>query len=201
MGRADGFTLVILVFAVVLAESLIVTDFVAPGEIGLVVAGAAAARNGTSLAVVIGAAACGAIAGDTVGYLLGRRFGTTLVETRRWLRRLRPSLSRARLHFDRHGTRTVAAARWVGALRAVVPVVAGSARLSAPRFFASAAPSAVAWSAAITTIGFVWGDDIADVVDRVGLGISLIVVATIVVALVVARRSRSKRPSERASAC
>ena len=193
MGRADGPTLVVLVFVVVLAESLIVTDFVAPGEIGLVVAGAAAARNGTPLAVVIGAATCGAVAGDTAGYLIGRRFGTSLVETRRWLRRLRPSLRRARQYFDRRGPATVAAARWVGALRGVVPVVAGSARLSAPRFYAAAVPSAVAWCATMATIGFVWGDDIADVVDRVGVSISLAVVATIVVAIAVARRRRSTR--------
>lgn len=183
-------TLGLIVLALVLAESLVVTDFVAPGEVGLVVAGAAAAQNGTSLAVVIVAAACGATIGDTAGYVLGRRFGPELVE-RRWLRRLKSSLQRARRFFDRHGAVTVAVARWVGALRAVVPVVAGSAQLGARRFFLAAVPSGVVWSATMSTIGFVWGDSIADVIDRVGLGVSIAVVAAIVVIVVVLRRRRS----------
>ena len=57
---------------------------------------------------------------------------------------------RARRHFADHGTLTFAAARWVGALRGVVPVVAGSSRVPAPRFYAPSMPSAIAWS---TTVG------------------------------------------------
>jgi membrane-associated protein len=192
VSRADGLALGLVVFALVLGESLIVTDFVIPGEVGLVIAGAAAARNGTPLPVVVGAAACGAVAGDTIGYLVGRHFGTGLVERGRWLRRLRPTLQRARHHFERHGGLTVAGARWVGALRGAIPVVAGSARFPAPRLYAASVPSALVWSAAVAAIGFLWGDDVADVVDRVGLALSVIVVVAIVTAVVVVRRRRAQ---------
>jgi undecaprenyl-diphosphatase len=195
VSRADGFVLGLVVFLVVLAESLIVTDLVVPGEVGLVVAGAAAAANGTSIGLVIGAAAAGAVAGDTVGYLLGRRFGTELITTRRWLRRFRPALRRAHRYFAERGIATVAAARWVGALRGVVPVVAGSARLEAPRFYVAAAPSAVAWSATMAGLGYVFGDDIADVIDRVGLLVSAAAIVVIVAVIWWGKRRRTRSAS------
>jgi membrane protein DedA with SNARE-associated domain len=192
VSRADGWTLGLVVFLLVLAESLIVTDIVAPGEVGLVVAGAAAARNGTSLGVVVGAAAFGAVVGDTAGYLLGRTIGTDLIETRHWLRRLRPALRRARHAFDRRGPIIVAMARWVGALRAVVPLVAGSARLAAPPFLLADWPSAVLWSLVMSSLGFVWGDDIAGAIDKIGLGVSITVVALLVIVLLVRWRRRTR---------
>ena len=191
VSRASDWKLALIVLVLVLAESFFVTDLVAPGEVGLVVAGAAAERNGTSLAVVAAAASLGAIAGDSLGYVFGRFVGADLVEQRRWLRWLRPGLRRARRRFDRHGAWIVAVARWIGALRALVPVVAGSARLSAPRFFLADVPSAIAWSVTIASIGFVWGDDIAGVIDRVGIGLSVAAVVALVLFFVVRRRRKA----------
>jgi membrane-associated protein len=178
------------VFGAVLAESLVLTDLVVPGEAGLVVAGAAAAANGTPVGLVIGAAALGAIAGDTIGYVLGRTAGVDVITSRRWARRLRPGLRRARHHFADHGPVTFAAARWIGALRGVMPLAAGSAGVPAPRFYVPAAISAVAWSAAVTLLGFHLGDEVADVIDRAGLILSAIVVVAIVAAVWLARRRR-----------
>lgn len=188
VGRADGIQLAGIVAVMVLAESLIVTDLLVPGELGLVVAGAAAATNGTSIAVIIVAAALGAVAGDTIGYGVGRRWGDDVVGRWRFTRRLRPALARARRHLEHRGGVIVAAARWVGALRAVVPVVAGTAMMPLRRFIAYDAPSAVAWATAVVCVGYAWGDDVADAVDRIGLGVSVAAVVVIVVAVWVVRR-------------
>ena len=196
VARADGTTLAMIVFAMVLAESLILTDLLMPGEVGLVAAGAAAAHNDTAIGLVIAAASLGAVAGDGLGYTVGRRFGTDAVERWRWTRRLRPALQRARRHFERRGGAAVAVARWVGALRAVVPVVAGTAGMPVVRFFSWDLPSAVAWSTAVVTVGFVWGDDIAEVVDRIGLGISAAAIIAIVIAVLLWRRRRHSSSSE-----
>lgn len=188
-------TLALIVLAMVLAESLILTDFVVPGEVGLVAAGAAAAHNDTSIALVIVAATIGAVAGDTAGYTVGRTVGTRAIDRWRWLRRLRPSVQRAHRYFTKRGGVAVAVARWVGALRAVVPVVAGTAGMPAARFLAWDVPSAAAWCTAVATIGFVWGDDIADVVDRVGIGVSIAAIAGIVLVALIWRRRRTTEGS------
>ena len=94
----------------------------------------------------------------------------------------------ARLYSER---RAPARTGRIGALRALVPVVAGSARLSASRFLLADVPSAIAWSVTIASIGFVWGDDIAGVIDRVGIGLSVGAVAALVLFFVVRRRRRA----------
>ena len=190
VATAEGAALIGLVFLVVFAESAILLDLVVPGEVGLVLAGTAAEQNGTSLVLVIVAATLGATAGDSLGYVVGRRFGPALVTRWRWTRRLEPSLERARDHYARRGGVTVAVARWIGALRAVVPVVAGAAALTYRRFLAWSLPSAAAWSAVVASLGFAFGDDVVELVDRVGLGVSLVAVAVVVGAVWYARRRR-----------
>ena len=185
--------LLLLVFTLVFAESAILLDLIVPGDVGLVVAGAAAAENGTPLAGVVAAAALGAVAGDSFGYVLGRRFGEGLVDRWAWTRkRLAPTLDRCRDQYQRWGAWSVAVARWVGALRAVVPIVAGTAGLAVHRFLLADVPSAILWATAVATVGFMWGDDIAQFVDQIGLAISI--VAVLVIAALV-WRARRRQPA------
>lgn len=181
--------LVALVLALVFAESALLLDLFVPGEVGLVVAGAAAAQNGTPLVAVVGAAAVGAVAGDSLGYGIGRRFGEDLVDHWQWTRRrLGPGLEKAKAHYERRGGVSVALARWVGALRAVVPVVAGSSGLPLRQFLAWDAPSALGWATVIAALGYVWGDDVAGLVDDIGFAVSLAGVALVGVLIWQVRR-------------
>jgi membrane protein DedA with SNARE-associated domain len=82
----------------------------------------------------------------------------------------------------------VAGARWVGALRAVVPVVAGAARRPYRWFLSWDAPSSLAWSALMASLGYHVGDEVAGVVDRVGLLVSALVIGALVVVWLVRRR-------------
>lgn len=181
----------------VMAESLIITDLLVPGEVGLVLAGAAAAANGTPIVAIIAAAAVGALAGDSLGYVVGQRFGARFIDRWRWTRRLRPALQRARRHFRQRGGPSVALARWIGSLRAIVPVIAGAGEMSYRRFVAWDGPSAVVWATVIASIGYLWGDDIADTVDRVGLGVSAAAVIAVVAAFVIARKGQAAVQSPR----
>jgi membrane-associated protein len=86
-------------------------------------------------------------------------------------------------------------ARWVGALRALVPLVAGISEMPFRRFLAWDAAAAVLWVTTMIWPGATLGDDIASVIDRIGTGISLVVVGVLV--LVVVLRSRGIRPFRR----
>lgn len=172
-----GAVLLLAVAGLAFGESAILFDLLVPGEVGMVLAGAAGAEAGMPLAGLIGVAALGALAGDTVSYLVGRRFGPSLVHRWRWSRvRVAPKLDRARRHFETRGGGAVFAARWVGALRAVVPLVAGSARMPFARFFVWDVAGILSWTATVVTVGFVFGDDMASVVDRWGHAVSAVVV-------------------------
>jgi membrane protein DedA with SNARE-associated domain len=183
--------LVALAFALVFAESAILLDLFVPGEVGLVLVGAAAAQAGSPVWLVVLAAALGALAGDSAGFWIGKRFGEPVAKRWRWSRRIvKPRLDGAKDHFERRGGWAVAGARWVGALRAVVPVVAGAARRPFGWFVAWDAPSCLAWAATVVLAGYVFGDDVAKVVDRVGLAISAVVVVVLGAVWLVHRRRR-----------
>ncbi len=191
VGRLGGWLLCVAVLGVSFGESAVLLDFVVPGEVGMVVAGAAAARNDVSPWVLVVIGSVGAVAGDSFSYLVGHRWGVALVRRWSWLRRrVEPRVQRAHDHFERHGGRAVFVARWVGALRALVPLAAGTSAMPFRRFLVWDAVAAVLWVTTMVWLGHLLGDDIASVVDRVGTGVSVVVVTALVAVLVVRSRRR-----------
>jgi membrane-associated protein len=196
-----GWLLCVAVLGVSFGESAVLLDFVIPGEVGMVVAGAAATRSGVSPWALVAVGTVGAVLGDSFSYVVGRRWGMPLVRRWRWLRRrLEPRFDRAHHYFERRGGRAVFAARWVGALRALVPLVAGTSAMPYRRFLPWDATAAVLWVAATVWLGALLGDDVARVVDRIGTVISLVVTGVIVLVLVLRSKGITpwRRPAARA---
>ena len=161
-------------FLLAFAETAAFLDFFIPGEVGLVIAGAAARRADQPLVLMIAAGAAGATAGDTVSYALGRRYGVRVLQ--RWgftRRHLGPKVERAQGYFGDHGGAAVFLGRFVGALRALVPLVAGTAGMPFRRCFAWNVAASICWAGAVLALGYFLGERIADVIDRLGLWISL----------------------------
>ena len=116
-----------------------------PGETALIVAGSLAGQGTLSLPLVITAGAAGAIAGDTIGYLIGTRGLRLLV------RRVGPGLvQRGERFFERHGPKAVFLARWIPGLRLVGAWFAGAARMPWRRFFPWNALGGLCWATSIT---------------------------------------------------
>jgi membrane protein DedA with SNARE-associated domain len=131
------------------------TGLPVPGETALL-AGAALSRSGRlSLPWVIVTAIAGAILGDNLGFLIGRRGGRVLVD------RFGPrvGLTRDRLlqfdrFFDRHGAKTVFIARFVTGLRVFGALLAGTSGLSWGRFLLYNSTGAIAWATTFGGVGY-----------------------------------------------
>ncbi len=118
----------LLAFVLPFGETVALLDAIVPGEVGMVLLGAAATRAEVSLVWIIAIGSLGAFAGDSLSWYVGHRWGLGLVN--RWnpvRQRMQGPLISAERHFDRYGGRTVFVGRFVGALRALVPLVAGTA--------------------------------------------------------------------------
>ncbi|MGH8984349.1 MAG: DedA family protein [Acidimicrobiia bacterium] len=186
------------VFFLAFAECALFLDLVIPGEAGMVVAGAAAARANVPLPTMIAAAAAGAILGDSVSYFIGRRWGMAL--TRRWgplRRRLEPRIERAQGYFADHGGAAVFLGRFVGVVRGVVPVVAGTAGMQYRRFLPWNVAASLVWTSAVVSAGYLIGRHVEAVVSRASLVVTGVVVAGVVMWWVVARRRRQATERER----
>jgi undecaprenyl-diphosphatase len=141
-----------LIAALLLAEAV---GLPLPGEATLAAGAALAARGQLSLVAVVAVAASAAVAGDAIGYALGRRDARWLPACPSRLRGDREgALVRAARLFARRGPWAVPLARWRPALRPAAPWVAGAGavrwRAFAPRSAIGAAP----WAAAIATAAF-----------------------------------------------
>lgn len=122
-----------------------------PGESGLVAASLLAARGDLAIAHVFLAAFLGAVLGDSIGWLIGRRFGVAVLD------RIGPrlGLTAARRagfedRFRRNGIYVVASARFFVILRQLNGLLAGTSGMAYPRFLAADLVGALAWTS-------VWG--------------------------------------------
>lgn len=87
VARVGGGWLHLAAFLLALGETAVLTDLVVPGEIGMVVVGAAGARIDEPLPTLILAAAAGATVGDSIGWLLGRTVAPKVIERFAWTRK------------------------------------------------------------------------------------------------------------------
>jgi membrane protein DedA with SNARE-associated domain len=119
-----------------------------PGETILVAAALLAATTGQiSIVVVVLASAAGAIVGDGIGYMVGRRFGLPLI--RRYGRYIRLDENRlliGRYLFFRYGNVVVFFGRFVAVLRMFTALLAGANSMPAGRFFFFNITGGVCWA-------------------------------------------------------
>ena len=134
-----------IIFGIVALESAGVP---LPGETILVASALLAATTGQiSIVVVVLASAGGAIVGDGIGYMVGRRFGLPLI--RRYGRYIRLDENRlliGRYLFFRYGNVVVFFGRFVAVLRMFAALLAGANSMPAGRFFFFNITGGVCWA-------------------------------------------------------
>jgi membrane protein DedA with SNARE-associated domain len=147
-----GWLVLVLVFVFPALEASAFVGFVFPGEIAVILGGVAASRGMVPLWAVIAAAVSGAIIGDSVGYLIGRRWGTQLLRgTVGRLPVIRTHLDKnldsARDYVERRKGRAVFFGRFTAALRVLVPGLAGISKVHYPTFLVYNVAGGTLWGA------------------------------------------------------
>ncbi len=132
-------------FGLAFAESGLGLGMILPGETGVVVL--AASMSSPLHMVLLGIVVMlGATAGDHVGYLLGRRYGDALGETRAVRRLGRQHYDRATDLLRRRGGTAVFMTRLVPVVRTLTPAAAGASGLEYRRFAIASASGSALWS-------------------------------------------------------
>ena len=168
---------------IVFVESGLLIGFFLPGDSLLFTAGLLAAKGTLDLPYVVVGCTVAAIAGDQVGYAIGRRVGPALLARRNWFvteHRVR----KTEAFFEQRGGRAVLLARFVPVVRTFVPVVAGIAEMPYRRFVVWNVVGGAVWGAGVPIAGYTLGRAVPDI-DRYLLPI---VLAIIVVSIVPAVR-------------
>lgn len=153
----------LLVGGFVMIESL---GIPIPGETVLIAAALLASQHtiGVSALWIGVAASAAAIIGDSIGYLIGRRWGHPLFA---WLGRRFPShfgpahVAYAEKVFDRWGVYAVFFGRFIALLRIFAGPLSGALEMPYPRFLAANAAGGICWAGGLTAAVYFLGE-IAD---------------------------------------
>jgi membrane protein DedA with SNARE-associated domain len=144
------------VFAASLLEAAAVIGTVIPGSTIVFAAGVLVGLKALDPWLAAATAIIGAILGDSVSYWLGHRYHDAIRGM--WPLRKHPGLlDRGQAYFVANGGKSVFVGRFLGPLRAIVPVVAGMSNMPPSRFYVMNVLSAFAWAAAHLLPGILFG--------------------------------------------
>jgi len=143
--------------AILFSETGLLVGFFLPGDSLLFSVGVASGAAGVNLYVVAGLLMCAAIAGDNVGYLLGRHSGPRIF-TRPESRFFHPDhIQRTKRFYDKYGARAIIYARFIPIVRTCIPFVSGVAEMPYARFLFFSLFGGTLWIAFMMTIGYQLG--------------------------------------------
>lgn len=171
------------VFAIVFLESGMLIGFFFPGDSLLFTAGILASQGFLDIKILIAGCFLAAVAGDSVGYFIGKKFGKRLFNKEDSIWFHKEHLNRAQKFYDKHGGKTIILARFIPVIRAFAPVVAGVGEMKYRRFVIFNLFGGVLWAIGVTLAGYYLGNLIPDVDKYLLPIIGLIVIASILPAL------------------
>jgi membrane protein DedA with SNARE-associated domain/membrane-associated phospholipid phosphatase len=144
------------VFAASFLEALAVIGTVVPGSSIVFAAGVLAGLRALDPWLAAACAIVGAILGDGISYEFGKHRHDAIRAM--WPLRQHPTLvARGEAYFAANGGRSIFLGRFLGPVRAIVPVIAGMSNMPAHRFYAINVLSAIAWAAAHLLPGLLFG--------------------------------------------
>jgi membrane-associated protein len=163
--------------AIVFMESGLLIGFFLPGDSLLFTAGLLSS-NGTlpDVWILLVTIPLAAIAGDQVGYAIGRKAGPTIFRRPDSRFFKQEYVAKSEEFFERHGARTIVLARFVPVVRTFAPVMAGVSRMDYRTFLTYNIIGGVAWGVGVTALGYFLGQ-----IDFVKANVEFIIIAIVVV--------------------
>lgn len=169
----------LLIAAVIFAESGMFVGFFFPGDTLLLTAGIFAAQGKQSLAAIIVVVSLAAIAGDNVGYHIGRRYGRSLFDKEEGLFFQREHMHQAERFFERFGNKAMMLAHFVPVIRTFAPPTAGIAKMNRKQFVIYDAIGDIAWATIVTLVGYWFGTKIPNLDHYILFAVVAVMVITL----------------------
>lgn len=181
LGSLPSFWLYAVIAAAAFAENLFPP---LPADTAVALGAFVAARGDSSAFGAWGATMLGNLGGAVLMYLLGRRLGAP------WLARRLPALggeaaaARVRAQYARHGVWALAVSRFIPAVRAVVPPLAGALGISLGRALVAMSLASALWYGLVTWLAFTLGANAEVLLETIGRSQRTLGLVALAIALV-----------------
>ncbi len=146
------------VFTIVFVESGLLVGFFLPGDSLLFTAGFLAAQGFFDITFIALGCFIFAVAGDSVGYFLGHKFGRRIFQKQDSLFFHKNHLISAENFYKKHGGKTIILARFMPVIRTFAPIVAGVGSMNYRTFLFYNIFGGLLWAVGISTAGYYFGN-------------------------------------------
>lgn len=136
-----------------LLETSILIGLVVPGDTIVIVA-STGVENVIQYAGLVLAVIAGSLAGETIGFGLGRFFGPKIRGSRLGQRVGYDNWMRAENYLDRRGGIAVFISRFLPVLHSLIPLTVGMSTMRYRKFLAWTVPACVIWAGAYASVGW-----------------------------------------------
>lgn len=169
-----------LICIIVFIETGLFAGFFLPGDSLLVTAGVLAVPLHLRLGLLLPTVTLCAIAGDQLGYVIGRRMGASLYrrEDSRFFKKRH--VERAHEFYERYGGKTVIIARFVPIIRTFCPPVAGAAGMKYARYLAFDIVGGVSWVCGLILGGYLLGQAVPHIDQKIHYVIAVVIAASLI---------------------
>jgi membrane-associated protein len=190
----DSFGYVIVSVAMFF-ESAAFTGILVPGDVILALGGVYAGSGELALPGVIACGATFGFLGATTGYVLGRRYGDSILRRAPILRRFENRIAQAQTSIAANAGKTIVLGRFVTGAAVFVPFVAGASGVRARTFFLYAIPTMLVWCSALALLGFIVGNNV-ETIDRIlsRVGVAGLGLGVLLVGIWIWRQRRANQP-------
>src|SRR5882757_573126 len=199
LSRSSGAAVYALVFALVFCEDALFFGVVLPGETAAVLGGVLAGESKVSVYWLAALVVLAAVSGDSVGYEIGRRYGSRILDTRT-LRGHRGRIDRAQELIRRRGPAAVFLGRFIAFFRALMPALAGISKMPYRVFLLFNALGGLVWGIGFVLLGYFAGAAYKQVEKTAGTVVAIVVAVLVVAAVVVWQVRRHRREDRREEA-
>jgi membrane-associated protein len=183
---------VLMLIAIVFAETGLLVGFFLPGDSLLVTAGVFAAAGHVNILAILLFVTLAAIVGDQLGYYIGYRTGPLIFAREDSFFFKRAHLMRAHAFYEKHGGKTIILARFMPIIRTFAPVVAGVGTMEYRRFVAYNMVGGFAWVWSMTLLGYGLGHAVPDIDKHIHKVIAVVVFLSILPAIIEYLRHRAR---------
>ncbi len=181
----------------ILLETSVLVGLIVPGDTIVVVAATAVDGVVEYFALAL-AVIAGALAGESIGFALGRFFGPKIRASRLGRRIGERNWIRAENYLDRRGGIAVFVSRFLPVLHSLIPITVGMSTMRYRKFMTWTIPASTIWAFAYVSVGAFAAGSFRDLLDRlhyagyIFVGIIVVFIVSVFVAKKLIERSEAR---------
>jgi len=149
----------------ILLETSILIGLVVPGDT-IVIVSATGVENIPQFVFLVVAVIVGALAGESIGFALGRYFGPRIRGSRLGRRIGEHNWQRAETYLDRRGGLAIFVSRFLPVLHSLIPLTVGMSTMRYRRFMTWTVPACILWALAYVSVGTLAAGSYRQMADR-----------------------------------